>query len=961
MRKLIVALVISSLVLALALFIPLKERLSRIQATQKASEPVKDRLTGAAKQFNYLFWSRAYPEPHYLNDKYLAAWEQAEAIRKGNMARGNEMQSGMWNPVGPNNSPGGRILTIAIDPSNSNNVWAGSASGGMWKSTNGATSWTRVVTNLPVLGVTSILIHPTTSSIMYAATGEVYRVDSTGTTPNPGNTTYSVWKTRGTYGIGILKSLDGGVTWNRLWNRSTDELFGIQELKFDPVNPDILYACTTQGLWRSTDAGNSWTNILNATYVSDVVINGTTIVAGVGNLGNTLKGIYRSTNNGVNWTKITAGLPATQSGYIKFGWVASDPSTIVASIGVSTASTVDLYRSTNTGLTWSGLSGSDHTAYQYWFSHDVAINPSNTNRMLMMGVSIGQYTLPSTPGSVGGGIHADVHDIKYDPSNAAICYVACDGGVWKSTNAGSATPSFAERNNGLSATQFYASLGVSRTDPYLYLGGLQDNGNWLYNGSSWSKISWQGGDGAACAIDPSNDFNMIACKDARGGARSTNRGASGSITASSWASVGDSRTGFVAPLAQSKSNPSIVYLASDNLHRSINGGGSFTGGGGVGTAPISPTNYIEAYRKTALAMEVSPTNPNKVYVSTSSFSQYDNDVDNIYYTGTPNVLKTTTGGTPFTSIMGSGGTALPNRYILDFAISETYDDSVFVVVGGFGTPHVYVTGNGGTSWTPMSAGLPDVPFNSILIDPVNPKIIYAGGDLGVYVSPNRGISWLDFNNGMWDATQVFDLQYTADYQLLAATHGKGIFRGARYSPTLPVSILSFTGEAEQFSNNIHWEVSGEVNVSGYHLERSHNGISFQNIAVIPASNATGYNYNDALINQQSYFYRLKSVDLDGSYKYSSVIHIARNAGSGLKIMGNPFSNQIQLSLNVSETGEGKLNLYDAIGKRVRSEKINLTTGQNNFTIKNLNALPGGTYVIEAVCNGQRWKQRVLKN
>ena len=116
-----------------------------------------------------------------------------------------------------------------------------------------------------------------------------------------------------------------------------------------------------------------------------------------------------------------------------------------------------------------------------------------------------------------------------------------------------------------------------------------------------------------------------------------------------------------------------------------------------------------------------------------------------------------------------------------------------------------------------------------------------------------------------------------------------------------------------------------------------------------------------MINQQSYFYRLKSVDLDGSYKYSSVIHIARNAGAGMKIMGNPFTDKIQVALTVGETGEGRLYLYDAIGKLVRSEKINLFTGQNNYSIRNLNALPGGTYVVEAVCNGQRWKHRVLKN
>ena len=239
----------------------------------------------------------------------------------------------------------------------------------------------------------------------------------------------------------------------------TDEMFGIQEIKFDPTDHNIIYACTTDGLWRSVDAGVNWTRLLNITYVSDVVINGSTLVVAVGNLGNTLRGIYRSTNNGGTWTKISSGLPTSINGYIKFGWVASDPATIVATISNNDNPTTELYRSTNTGSSWTGLTSTAHIDYQYWFAHDVAINPSNTNRMFMMGVTCRQITIGSGSASVGGAIHADVHDIEFDPSNPAIAYVACDGGVYKCSNTAASTPSFTEKNTGLAATQFYCFFG----------------------------------------------------------------------------------------------------------------------------------------------------------------------------------------------------------------------------------------------------------------------------------------------------------------------------------------------------------------------------------------------------------------------------------------------------------------------------------------------------------------------
>jgi photosystem II stability/assembly factor-like uncharacterized protein len=921
------------------------------------NEEEHEKESGVSGQMMSWFTARAYPDPYYLNDKYMNGWLQAEAIRKQQTAsRNGRLLSGMWNGIGPGNNIGGRILTLAIDPNNSNKLFAGSASGGIWKSTNGGSSWAEVVTGLPVLGVASIIIHPTNSNIIYAGTGEVYRVDSTSGTPNPGNTGFSVWKTRGTYGIGIIKSTDGGVTWSQVLSRSTSQLFAIQTLRFDPSNSNTVYACATDGLYRSTDAGSSWSKILNLTYVTDVVINGTSLVAAVGNLGNTMKGIYKSTNNGSSWTKITSasGLPASFQGFIKFGYVSSDPNTIVASIGVSEASGVnEIYKSTNFGTSWAAQSSSTHCQWQYWCAHDVAINPFATDSLVFGGVDCYKYRISTSVKSSAFSIHDDIHDIQFDEAKRGTLYICCDGGVYKSINGGT---SFSQINSGLNATQFYASIGVSTTDPSFYAGGLQDNGQVVYNGSSWTTVSGVGGDGTACAIDPGNNANVLVSRDARGVYKSVNGGSSASTAASYWGSVADSRTAFAAPIAYSKSNPSIVYLGSDNLHKSTNGGSSFSN-----NSYSTANNYIDALHKTAITIAVSPTNSNKVYVSTSNFAQYDNDVDNLYLTGTPNVLKTTTGNTPFSSIMGSGANMLPDRFIMDFAISNNNDDSVFVAVGGFGTAHVYVTGDGGANWIAKGTGLPDVPFNAVLIDPVNPQVIYAAGDLGVYVSPNRGNTWYDFNNGFWDATQVVDLQATADNQLIAATHGKGVFVGPRYSGILPVSILSFTGEVLPTSNKLKWSVAQELNVQDYEIERSLNGTDFKKIASVKASNAAYYNYTDFLSADQSYYYRLKTVDRDGSYDYSGVVYLRRSAKEAVQVLSNPFANDIKIKFTVSQNDKVQISLYDAGGKLVRREQARISNGQSVYTLDNLANLPGGTYYLEAIVNNQRWRQKLLKH
>src|SRR2546421_6747258 len=261
-------------------------------APRKEEGEENEKQSGADRQMSSWWWSRAYPDPANLNQKFYSAWLQAQAMKNPELMSGangiggtnnTNLFSGNWSGIGPDQNIGGRILSIAIDPANGNNLFIGSASGGIWKSTSGGlgpNAWQHVTTNFPVLGVACIIIDPSNSNVIYAGTGEVYRTDNS-------NIGFNVWKAGGTYGVGILKSIDGGNTWAQVFDRKMSDLFAVQAMAFDPANSNIIYACATDGLYRSSNAGVNWIKILNKKYVSDLVINPSNsnqLVAAVGNL-----------------------------------------------------------------------------------------------------------------------------------------------------------------------------------------------------------------------------------------------------------------------------------------------------------------------------------------------------------------------------------------------------------------------------------------------------------------------------------------------------------------------------------------------------------------------------------------------------------------------------------------------------------------------------------------------------
>ncbi len=987
------------------------ERINETEETEKEEEKEEENEeeeeNGADKQLSSWFQSKGYPDASNLTQKYAAAWEEFQELKKRSPFQqyASRLQGmGNWTHVGPK-AFGGRFLCIAINPqtnaSGNYTIFAGSAGGGIWKtyvSGIGASAWQPVETNTAVLGVSSMAYHPTDTSILLAGTGESYRIENYSSSPYSSNQVSNIgrnaWKARGTYGVGILRSADAGQTWTQTLIKSQSDLFGIQKIKYHPTINNTVFACATDGLYKSTDAGINWTKIWTGTYCSDILINPSNvnqIVIAAGNVTNNPKGIWRSTDGGTTFTQITAGgfpTPAQYKGFTNFTLLGT---AIIASVGVGdnnndgTYNENEVYRSNDFGVTWAAVTNSNHAKWQSWFAHGVTAFPGSTTKVFMYGVKKFTLTMSGGSGTTGASasvatgaasssyltdgsqegssayVHDDVHDVQFAPGSSTIAYWATDGGIFRTSNAGNAAGSitFVSCNGGLYAQQFYPTIAQSQSTANLALGGLQDNGVIRYNGTGWARVI--GGDGTTVSFKPNDETIVLGSNDTRGVNRSTNSGASFPTSVMSY--LGnipggyDDRTAFCSPVVVSPSNNNRWYVGSDNIHVSNDAGATFSGNG---TPPGS--SYIEALHKPAIAIGVSYSNPDKIYVALSPFAQ-NLLTDGLYYSPPATIRRSTNAGTSFATVSSS----LPDRVVTDFAVSPTNDDSVFVTLSGFGTTHIYVTSNGGSTWDPRGSGLPDVPFNTILIDPSNPQILYAGCDFGIYVSPDRGANWYDFNNNFWDATLVMDLAITPGNKIRAATHGKGIFETTRWDGlvTLPVHFLSFAGTNAGLNNNLKWVVDQESNLSRYEVQRSTDGFNYSMVKQVNARNSaiqTTYTIADPVGQNPSpiYYYRLRSVDHDGSYTYSEVVAIKINEGQKFEVLGNPFAQTLNIRYTTNRTGKLSIALTDLQGRVVRKEELVAGTGTGTYSVSNLSGLTSGMYVVRFNFEGKNTSVKVIK-
>jgi hypothetical protein len=737
-------------------------RPSRLPLPKEEAEKDRKEEGHAWEAFEWWYGTRAYPYELLPKTAYFDAFRYS---RENLMPAGSRDALPEWRTIGPDNV-GGRVLSVAIDPVDPSVVWCGAASGGLWKSTTageGAAAWTRIETGFPSLSVSAIVIDPRDPQVIYIGTGEMSRYlrPQVGT---PG--------ARSSYGMGILRSLDGGVTWQETGLTWTfDVSRAVLALKMDPTDSNVLWAATSEGLYKTTDAGTSWTLSHASLMAMDVVIDPyapQTVWVSHGQLNSTPDpGIYRTTDGGASWTLLGGGLPTANFGRTPLALhVASPVSPRILYAGVSDANTrgiIGLFKSTNGGSTWTNVNGTNWAGAQAWYDNVVGVSPQNASivfcggldwyRSTNGGTSLPQVSLwylgyggvvpPGGPEGPSNYVHADQHAIAFDPSDPQIVYIGCDGGVFKSTDGG---VHWGGKNGGLVTTQFYAGFANGTATAALALGGLQDNGTVKYTGSpSWSKVF--GGDGGWCAIDPSNENVLYEEYVYLDMYKSDDGG-------NNWSGIHDgnsSEANFIAPFVICESSPNILYAGQRAVQKSTNGGGSWFFPDGVSNWNGTPMAVIG----------VSFTSPDTLLAGTGSGT-----------TGaTFEIRRSTNGGANWTNVTAG----LPDRYPTDITYERGNSRSAWLTFSGYGTPHVFKSTDAGLTWADRTGNLPDIPVQSIAVDPIDPSWIYVGTDLGVYRSIDGGLTWTDFNQGMPIAMVLDVVIRPQDRILRAATFGNGVY------------------------------------------------------------------------------------------------------------------------------------------------------------------------------------------
>jgi hypothetical protein len=827
-----------------------------IQHKEDSFTEDEETSSGALESMQWMSQIRAYPDADIPADKFYRAFEYS----RDNLAEEkNLVVLDSWQSLGPNNV-GGRSLCLAVHPVDTATLFIGSASGGLWKSTTGgvgASAWTLVNTGYPSSAVSSIAIDSTNPNVMYIGTGENYGYQFS-------NFGLDVRVTRGMYGIGILKTTNGGLNWTKALDWSYNNQRGVWKVIINPRNPNIIYAATSEGVYKSYDAGANWTQVLNYLMAMDLLFNTTdttTLYVSIGDLSNNVPnanvGIYKSTNSGLNWTKLAGGLPATWSGKATLQMYRGNPNYIYANIANDVTTYVGYYRSTNGGLNWTVGSTSVPSGNQGWYnqahlvkSNDpqaILVGTLDVEKSLNGGASfttkthwylwINGATPPGQPEGPASFVHADVHYFETNPKEPNKVYAISDGGLYRSNDFGE---TFYSCNGGYVTTQFYASLGQAWTDSIFCIGGLQDNRAVFYQGTTaWYKTF--GGDGACSQVNSQNksicytEYTYGSMSSSVDGGVNWNgpaTGPPGNGSASSYC--------FNMPYVVCISNPAVIYAGGTSIYKSVNSGQTWAGPyGSFGGGKV-------------LSIAASSTGTDTIY---AGILPVGSSVAGVY--------RSVNAGLAWTDI--SGG-VVPNRYPTRVHVNQLNSKEVYVTFGGFGTAHVLKSTNAGNNWINITNNLPDVPTHSVAVDPLYPQNIYVGNDLGVYVSTNGGTSWSEFRVGMPYAI-VFDLTIVnPSRKLRATTHGNGVFERKLYQN--PLGITGNGNETpkeykleQNFPNpfNPSTKINYSVPKSGLVTLKIYDMIG-KEVATLVNENKTAGNYtmvfNGSNLSSGIYFYRL---------------------------------------------------------------------------------------------------------
>ncbi len=654
-----------------------------------------------------------------------------------------ESNNGNWASFGPTNIAGGigRVDRLAFDPIDANTMYAGTTAGGLWKTTNGGTDWSTLTGYVPSLGVSGIVVDVNNPNIIYVLSGD-------GDSFINGGMIY----TRSS--IGILKSINGGSTWTNIpLPSSSSPYYGFKLIQL-PDYPNILFACTSNGLFRSSNSGATWVKNadIGTQNVFDIEISPSSpniLYATIANA------IYKSTNWGAAFTIIPVGAytpPIPGGSEISIAVSPDSPNGLYANI----TGFDDLYFSADNGTSFNRVNASSPTTSTY--TNAMTVSPLDINTVIIGNINLMRSTNGGTSfPTTGANLHADIHDLQYNPINNVL-FAGCDGGVYKSIDNGA---NWTALLNGMNATQYY-HMGCFTGIDGLLLAGAQDNGMQLRNGSN-TFTSVGGGDGFDGKFLNGNS-NLGFFSINAGVFQYTVNTNSNTLVLNPSGNI-NNQTWFYPHLAIHPTNDNIIYAGYGlGVFRSLTNGnvGTWVNVGSSGSAGFGAAG----------GLTVSANNPDRIYAANGSSLQVSDNR-----------------GTNWTTI--SGNTGWQSGTITDIRTRPSNADEIWVTFGGFGAVKVLYSVNAGTTWTDMTGSLPNVPVYSI--EYTTNGDAYIGTDVGVFYMSFLMTDWIPFSNNLplLPVTEVY--ADATSNSLKAATFGRGIWRSDLYSTC--AASLNLSGAA----------------------------------------------------------------------------------------------------------------------------------------------------------------------
>ncbi len=717
------------------------------------------------QRWQYFWEQRTFPNGEFPNQ--LEIYREYEFFNKKNKSP-NPSSSKQWTILGPISSPEkvydvreqglGRVNVIRIHPNDPNIIWAGAASGGVWRSTDGGSTWeTFPFTQFLSLGVSDIAISKSDPNVVYVATG-----DASGTL-GTGNSFYS---------IGIIKTTDGGATWNAT-NMSYYLSNGkvTSKIILSPDNPDIVIAATGDGIYKSTNGGQTWSIKRTGNFrdmicsLSDFNIVSASVFSRSGSTS-----IFRSTDFGDTWTEVhtisggsrvvfavTPNRPERIYALCSRNNYSSFHSLIISDDDGVTYEEYSNYELENNLLGWYLGTGDDKNTGQADYDLCIAVSPTDYRMIYIGGINIWKSTSEASSWTMVGHwngaydkpfIHADQHCFEWLDDNTL--YVGNDGGIYFTANGGK---SWNFSSDGMSITQYYR-FGVSQTNPYLIYAGCQDNGSNRLKDGKWEHI--YSADGMEAAVDPINPDRVYVAYQYGQLLKSVNAGKNFSSM------INKSKTnedgGWVTPYIISPNSPNIIYAGYKNVWKTTDYGSNW-----------SKISNFSSYR-TLVALAISKSNPDVIYAANYS-----------------NLMVTKDGGATWTTILSS------NQAITYIDVHPTNPDRVWVTLSGYSDGNKVMEYNG-SEWTNLSGNLPNVPVNCIVYQQDSPDRIYVGTDIGVFYTDYSSKIWEQFGTGLPNViVNELDIHNGAK-KIRAATYGRGIWEADIIECNLEPLTLKVTGD-----------------------------------------------------------------------------------------------------------------------------------------------------------------------